>query len=80
MISGLSRSAAVCSAANVIHREKGVVGLAKADPRAVELLLDEAVTIEVIRGLERQERGDPHDHRAEGFVTDIEIVGGEGLR
>ncbi len=62
---------------HVIHREKGIVGLAEADPRSVELLLDEAVTIEVIRGLERQERGDPHHHRAEGFVTDVEIVVGE---
>ena len=26
---------------------------------------------------QRQERGDPHDHRAEGFVTDVEIVVGE---
>ena len=62
---------------HVIHREKGVVGLAEADPRSVQLLLDEAVAIEVIRGLERQERGDPHDHRAEGFVADVEIVVGE---
>ena len=28
-------------------------------------------------GLERQGRGDPHHHRAEGFVADVEIVVGE---
>src|SRR5271165_1114751 len=62
---------------NVIDREKGVVDLAEADLGSVQLLLDEAVAIEVIRGLERQERGDPHDHRAEGFVADVEVVVGE---
>ena len=34
--------------------EEGVVGLAEPDPRAVQLLLDEAVAVEVIGGLERE--------------------------
>ena len=49
----------------------------EADLCSVQLLLDEAVSVEVIRGLERQERGDPHHHRAQGFVADVEIVVGE---
>src|SRR4029077_14506311 len=54
--------------------EEGVVGLAEADPRAVPLLLDEAVAVEVIGGLEREERGHPHYHRAQCFVANIEIL------
>ena len=54
--------------------EEGVVGLAEADPRAVQLLLDEAVAVEVIGGLEREERGHPHHLRAQSFVANIEIV------
>jgi hypothetical protein len=44
---------------HVIYREKGVVDLAEADLRSGQFLFDEAVAIEVIRRLERQERGDP---------------------
>src|SRR5271165_1121058 len=61
----------------VIHGKKSIVVLAEADLRSVQLLFDEAVAVEVIGGLERQERGDAHHHRAEGFVTDVEIVVGE---
>jgi hypothetical protein len=32
------------------------------------------VAVEVIAGLEREERGRPHHHRAQSFVTNIEIV------
>src|SRR5437870_13172581 len=54
--------------------EEGVVGLAEADLRALQLLLDEAVPVEVVGGLERKERGDPHHHRAQGFVAEVEVV------
>ena len=37
-------------------------------------MLDEAVAVEVIGGLEREERGHPHHHRAQSFVANIEIV------
>jgi hypothetical protein len=77
MISGLSRSAAACRGGDVVDCKKGIVNLAEADLRSVQLLFDEAVAVEVIGGLERQERGDPHHHRAEGLVTDVEIVVGE---
>ena len=42
--------------------------------RAVQLLLDEAVAVEVIGGLEREERGHPHHHRAQGLVAKVEVV------
>ena len=81
MICGLSLSAAACSAAEpapakagVVDGEEGVVGLAEADLRALQLLLDEAVPVEVVGGLERKERGDPHHHRAQGFVAEVEVV------
>src|ERR1700760_4493359 len=58
----------------VIDREKGVVALAEPDLRTLELLLDETVAVEVVGGPEREERGDPHHHRAEGFIAQVEIV------
>src|ERR1700738_1321091 len=72
MICGLSLSAAACSAAT--SSTEGVVGLAETDLRALELLLDEAVPVEVVGGLERKERGDPNHHRAQGFVAEVEVV------
>src|SRR6266550_4359211 len=59
---------------DVVDGEEGVVGLAEADLRALQLLLDEAVPVEVVGGLERKERGDPHHHRAQGFVAEVEVV------
>ena len=63
---------------DVVDGEEGVVGLAEADLRALQLLLDEAVPVEVVGGLERKERGDPHHHRAQGFVAEVEVVVREG--
>ena len=48
MISGLSRSADACSAAYVVDGEESVVILAEADPRPLQLLLDEAVAVEIV--------------------------------
>src|SRR6267378_1498188 len=59
---------------DLVDGEEGVVGLAEADLRALQLLLDEAVPVEVVGGLERKERGDPHHHRAQGFVAEVEVV------
>ena len=50
---------------------------AEADLRALQLLFDEAVAVEVIAGPKRKERAHPHDHRAEHLVADVEIVVGE---
>ena len=49
-------------------------GLAEADLRPLELLLDKAVAVEVVGGLEREERGHPHHDRAQGFVAEVEVV------
>src|SRR5215469_13388202 len=59
---------------DIVNGEKGIVDLAKADLRLPQLLLDETVTIEVIAGLEWEERGHPHNHRAEHRVTNVEII------
>src|SRR6201981_1636118 len=59
---------------DVVDGEEGIVGLAEADLRALQLLLDEAVAVEVVGGLEREERGDPHHHWAQGFVAEVEVV------
>jgi hypothetical protein len=42
---------------DVVDREEGVVRLAEADLRPLQFLLDEAVAVEIIGGLEREERG-----------------------
>src|ERR1700704_2075085 len=59
---------------DVVDGEEGVVGLAEADLGALQLLLDEAVPVEVVGGVERKERGDPNHHRAQGFVAEVEVV------
>src|SRR6266478_5314976 len=59
---------------DVVDREEGVVVLAEANLRPLQLLLDEAMAVEVIGSLEREERGDPHHHRAQGFVAQVEVV------
>jgi hypothetical protein len=40
--------------------------------------IDKAVAVEVVGGLEREERGHPHHHRAQGFVAEVEVVVREG--
>src|SRR3974377_276966 len=73
MMSGLSRSAAARSDAGSATARKAVV-LAEADPRPPQLLLDEAVAVEVIGGLEGKERRYQQDHRPEHLVADVEVV------
>ena len=48
--------------------------LAEADPRPLQLLLDEAVAVEIVGGLEGEEGSHPHNHRSERLVADIEVV------
>jgi hypothetical protein len=59
---------------NVVDREEGVVVFAKADLRPLELLFDEAVAVEIVGGLEGEERGHSEDDRAEGFIANVEVV------
>ena len=53
----------------VVDGEEGIVGLAEADLRPLELLLDKAVAVEVVGGLEREERG-----QAFASVPDLQIT------
>src|SRR5262249_61681515 len=48
--------------------------ISKPDICTIELLLDEAVPVEVVRGLEGEERRHPHDHGAHDFIADVEVV------
>src|SRR5208282_684662 len=54
--------------------KEGVVVLAEADPRPLQLLRDEAVAVEIVGGLEGEEGSHPHNHRSERLVADIEVV------
>ena len=45
--------------------------------RPIELPLNKAVPVEVIRGLEGKEGRHPHDHGTEDLVADVEVVAGE---
>jgi hypothetical protein len=76
MTSALSLSAAACRAAKSSTARKALSVLRK-PICPFQLLLDEAVAVEVIAGLERKERGHPHDDGAEDLVADEEIVVGE---
>ena len=62
---------------HVINGQEGIVVLAETDLRAVELLLDEAVAIEVVSRLEGEERGHTHYHGAKSFIADVEVVVGK---
>ena len=48
--------------------------LSEAYLRSVELLLDEAVAVELVGGLEGEEAGHTDDHRAQDLVADVEVV------
>src|SRR3954451_12259679 len=74
MISGLSLSAAACSAATSSTARKALSLLRNPICARLSFLLDETVAVEVVGGPEREERGDPHHHRAEGFIAQVEIV------
>src|SRR6516164_9048296 len=59
---------------DVVDSKKGIVGLAEADLPPLQFLLDETVTIEVIAGLEWEERGDPHHDWTEDLIADVKII------
>ena len=51
--------------------------LAEADPGPLQLLLDEAVAVEIGGGLKREEGSHPQGHRPERLVADVEVIVGE---
>ena len=51
--------------------------LAEADPRPRQLLLDEAVAVEIVGGPKGEEGCHQDDHRPEHLVADVEVVVGE---
>src|SRR5436305_3653526 len=70
MMAGLSLSSGGLQGADISNGEERIVVLAKGDLLAIELLLDEVVTVEVIRRLEGKERRHTHDHGTEDFIAD----------
>ena len=62
---------------DVIDGEESVVVLAEADPCPLQLLLDEAVAVEIGGGLKREEGSHPQGHRSERLVADVEVIVGE---
>jgi hypothetical protein len=70
MISGLSGRRR--PAAPRRHRRPGRhCRFAEADLCTVEFLLDEAVAVKIIGGLEGEEGGHTHHHGAENFIADV---------
>ena len=62
---------------DVVHGQKGVVVLAKADLIPIQFLLDEGVTIEIVGGVEGEERGYADDDGPEDLIAEVEVVMGE---
>jgi hypothetical protein len=54
--------------------EKRVVVFAKAEAQAEEFPLDEVMAVEVVGDVERQEGPHTQQHRAQDFVTNVEVV------
>src|SRR5215831_17732472 len=53
--------------------------ISKSDVCTIELPLDEAVPVEVVRGLEGEERCHTHDHGPQDFIADVEVVVSEAV-
>src|SRR5438477_10837481 len=46
------------------HGQEGIVVFAEGDALPVQFVFDEAVTVQAVGGVKREEAGDPHDHRS----------------
>jgi len=61
---------------HLVHGEEGVINLAEGELASLQLLLDEAVAVEIAGGLEQEEGRHPHHdpglssppHRATGLI------------
>jgi hypothetical protein len=80
MICGLSRVGGGLQRRDIVHRKKGIVVLVKADLVPLQFLFHEGVPVEIVRGVEREERCYPDDDGAEDFVAQVKIVMGETAR
>src|SRR6266566_3787157 len=61
----------------IFHGEEGIVVLAEADVGPLQLLLDERVAVEPIRGVEREEACHAQDDGPQNFIPNVEVVMGE---
>ena len=58
----------------IIDGQEGIIVLAETDLGAPQFLFDEGMAVEIVGGLERKKRGDPHDDGAEDLIADVKIV------
>ena len=76
-MSGLNLSAAACNAATLSIARKALSFLRKPTCARVSSCSDEAVTVEIVSGLEgEEERARTHHHRTEHLIPDVEVVVG----
>jgi hypothetical protein len=59
---------------DIVDGQKRVVILTKTDFVPLQFLFDEGVAVEIVGSLEREERRHTHHHRAQRFVTDVEVI------
>src|SRR5205814_3527152 len=71
--SGVKRSAAACRASGSTTARKALSFLRKVMPCRFSSF-DEAVAVQTVRDLKRKEAGDPHDHRSQHRVAEVEII------
>src|SRR5438105_3965131 len=56
------------------HGQEGIVVFAEGDALPVQFVFDEAVTVQAVGGVKREEAGDPHDHRSQHRIAEVEVV------
>jgi hypothetical protein len=74
MMSGLSLSAAACSAATSSTARKALSLLRKPTRARFSSCSMKLWPLRLVGGLEREERGDPDHQRAQGFVAKVEVL------
>ena len=58
----------------VIHGQEGIVVFAEAHLGAFQLTLDEGMSVEIVGGLEGEERTQAHHERPQDLIADVEVV------
>src|SRR6267143_371283 len=56
------------------NREEGIVVLPEGDLLAEKFLFHKGMAIDVVGGMKGEKRCDPHDHGAENFIAQVEVV------
>src|SRR5215472_6127155 len=59
---------------HVANRKKRIVVLAEVDVGSLELMFNETMAVEIVCGLERDERAHAHHDRAEHLIVNVKVV------